>query len=458
MESKRCKEGNPLLSEIDIMRAWDHAQVIKLYEVYEAEKHVHLVMELLEGGELFNRIRSKGTYTEVDAIKVMKNILAALAYLHDKRIVHRDLKPENLILAGNEDDYNVKIADFGLATFIKIGEKLDLPWGSPGYVAYELLQDPSPGYDCKADIFSVGVILYILLSGRPAFHGADYKQILAKNKKGDPPYPERFWNKISENGQDLVKKMLEKDQTLRLSAREALLHPWFNDEKSTSIIDNVIDNFEEIPAYEPPNKTGESDASNALLTVTPVMAGRKLKDTWESPWNPSGLTPKMVPQTPILKYGFDSQPKKPVHIPGIGVIGQGPEPVVDQKPVQQPEVFKNKNLADLAKLDEIEKKRKQRNQQHTNSFGQNEIKPLKKQENNEEENKIDPLTKIPIKPKKIEKPGSESDHKPSILDKILKSNTPADEDKVNSKDMISNNEEEKSKPKEPESNSDLILV
>lgn len=84
-------------------------------------------MELLEGGELFNRIRSKGTYTEVDAIKVMKNILAALAYLHDKRIVHRDLKPENLILAGNEDDYNVKIADFGLATFIKIGEKLDLP-------------------------------------------------------------------------------------------------------------------------------------------------------------------------------------------------------------------------------------------------------------------------------------------------------------------------------------------
>lgn len=72
MESKRCKEGNPLLSEIDIMRACDHAQVIKLYEVYEAEKHVHLVMELLEGGELFNRIRSKGTYTEVDAIKVMK--------------------------------------------------------------------------------------------------------------------------------------------------------------------------------------------------------------------------------------------------------------------------------------------------------------------------------------------------------------------------------------------------
>lgn len=84
-------------------------------------------MEVLEGGELFNRIRNKGTYTEADAIKITKNILEALAYLHSKGIVHRDLKPENLILASNEDDYNVKIADFGLATFVKEGEKLDLP-------------------------------------------------------------------------------------------------------------------------------------------------------------------------------------------------------------------------------------------------------------------------------------------------------------------------------------------
>ena len=160
MKSNRWSNSNPLLNEIDVMRKCDHSHIIKLYEVYEDIKHVHLVMELLEGGELFCRIKNKGSYTESDAIKVMKNILEALAYLHDKRIVHRDLKPENLILASNEDDYNVKIADFGLATFIKEGEKLQLPWGSPGYVAYELLQDPSPGYDWKADIFSVGVIMY----------------------------------------------------------------------------------------------------------------------------------------------------------------------------------------------------------------------------------------------------------------------------------------------------------
>lgn len=147
MESKRKNNNNPLLNEIDIMRSCDHHGVIKLFEVYEAEKHVHLVMEVLEGGELFNRIRNKGTYTEADAIKCMKNILEALAYLHSKRIVHRDLKPENLILADENDDYEVKIADFGLAAFVPENEKLDLPCGSPGYVAYELLQDPAPGYD-----------------------------------------------------------------------------------------------------------------------------------------------------------------------------------------------------------------------------------------------------------------------------------------------------------------------
>jgi len=429
MDSKRKREGNPLLNEINIMRACDHPQIIKLFEVYEADKHVHLVMEVLDGGELFNRIRSKGTYTEVDAIKVMRNILASLAYLEEKGIVHRDLKPENLILASNEDDYNVKIADFGLAAFIAPGEKLDLPCGSPGYVAYELLQDPSPGYDCKADIFSVGVILYILLSGRPAFHGTDYKQILAKNKQGDPPYPKRFWDKISENGQDLVKKMLEKDQDLRLSAKQCLQHSWFDEEESSKVGDNVIDNFEELPDYAAPAKD-EADASNPLLTVTPVMAGRKLKDTCESPWNPSGYTPKMNPQTPLLRHGFGDQPKKPIVIPGIGPIGMGASAataVVDNNPEPpKQEKFKNKDLADLAKLDEIDKKRKQRLHHGTKNFGGTEMKVIKKMTSKDEEDKIDPITNIPIIPKKLEKSQCDNDNKGTILDKILKLNQSKD--------------------------------
>lgn len=414
MESKRKRDSNPLLSEIDIMRSCDHSGVIKLYEVYEADKHVHLVMEVLDGGELFNRIRNKGTYTEADAIKVTRNILEALAYLHDKGIVHRDLKPENLILAGNEDDYNVKIADFGLATFVQPGEKLDLPCGSPGYVAFELLQDPSPGYDTKADIFSVGVIVYILLTGRPAFHGADYKQILAKNKQGDPPYPKRFWNKISEHGQDLVKSMLQKDQNLRLSAREALQHPWFDEEGKGEILDDVIENFKDLQEYEPPSKVNPADASNPLLTVTPVMAGRHLKDTCESPWNPSGFTPKMDPKTPLLRHGFDTQPKRNINIPGIGVIGGGAQEAKEEEKKQA-----NNNLGveldPFKKFEMMQQQRKQKNPQATMNFGVGpRIDISKKAEALQEEAKIDPVTNAQVDPKDSEKP--------SLADRI--DNTP----------------------------------
>ena len=128
--------------------------------MYESDKYIHLVFEYLEGGELFERIKSKGSYQEKDAMNVMKNLLLALDYLHNQGIIHRDLKPENLILASKENDYALKIADFGLASEIKTGENLFLRCGSPGYVAPELLEDQ--GYNTKADIFSAGIILYVM--------------------------------------------------------------------------------------------------------------------------------------------------------------------------------------------------------------------------------------------------------------------------------------------------------
>lgn len=185
LESKRKKDINPLLSEIEIMRVLEHQGVIRLYEIYEEETIVHLVLELLEGGELFERIKQKGTYSEKDAMMIMKNILEAISYVHSKGIIHRDLKPENLILKSKDNDYDVKIADFGLASFIKDGEKLNLPCGSPGYVGPEVLDTSFGGYDTKADIFSIGVILYVLLTGWPAFPGANVNDIITKNKIAD---------------------------------------------------------------------------------------------------------------------------------------------------------------------------------------------------------------------------------------------------------------------------------
>ena len=143
------------------MRRLAHESIIKLDGVYEGDNHVYLVLELLHGGELFDRIVKRGQYSERDACTLMKKLLSALEFMHSKGIMHRDIKPENLILKDVENDWNVKIADFGLATFINPNhDYLFKRCGTPGYVAPEVLADQK--YDQKVDVFSCGVILYIL--------------------------------------------------------------------------------------------------------------------------------------------------------------------------------------------------------------------------------------------------------------------------------------------------------
>lgn len=184
------------------MRELNYPYIIKLYEVYESTKYIHLVLDYLDGGELFERIKSKQVYSEKSAIQVMKNMLQALDYIHQRRVVHRDLKPENLILASKDNDFDLRIADFGLASYVKEDEILKLRCGSPGYVAPEILEDA--GYNCSSDIFSAGVILYVLLTGRPVFRGFNLNEILLKNKKCEVEYPPKYWSKISDKARDLV--------------------------------------------------------------------------------------------------------------------------------------------------------------------------------------------------------------------------------------------------------------
>lgn len=142
------------------MRQLDHDSIIKFYKIYESDRNIYLVLELLNGGELFERIVQKGQYNESDACILMGKLLGALAHMHSKGIMHRDIKPENLILKDTENDWNVKIADFGLAQVINADNYLFKRCGTPGYVAPELLADQK--YGDKVDVFSAGLILYIL--------------------------------------------------------------------------------------------------------------------------------------------------------------------------------------------------------------------------------------------------------------------------------------------------------
>ena len=141
------------------MRNLNHPNIIKLYEVYEGQYHIYLVLELLKGGELFDRIIKKGHYSEKDAATIISKLLSALEFMHNRGIMHRDIKPENLILK-DENEYDIKLADFGLAEYQDKKDLLFKRCGTPGYVAPEILDDKP--YDTKVDIFSAGAILYIL--------------------------------------------------------------------------------------------------------------------------------------------------------------------------------------------------------------------------------------------------------------------------------------------------------
>lgn len=220
-------------------------------------------------------------------MNVMKNLLLSLDYLHDRGIVHRDLKPENLILASKENDYNLKIADFGLASFISKNELLYLRCGSPGYVAPELLEDK--GYNTKADIFSAGVILYVMLTGRPAFPGTNIHEILLKNKRCDIAFPPKYWDKISSPAKDLVIRMLNKDPKQRIPAKECLNHPWFRMDQAMAG-NQLVDVTENMKRYNvdmniDPKQLRNEDVD--MVTCTPVLAGRK-------------LGPQNVPESPFL--------------------------------------------------------------------------------------------------------------------------------------------------------------
>ena len=129
-------------------------------------------------------------------------------------------------MASKNNDYDLRIADFGLASYVVGDELLKLRCGSPGYVAPEILEDA--GYNCSSDIFSAGVILYVLLTGRPVFRGYNLNEILLKNKKCEIEFPPKYWSKISDKAQDLVSKMLTKDPKERITCELALSHPWFN--------------------------------------------------------------------------------------------------------------------------------------------------------------------------------------------------------------------------------------
>ncbi|XP_051115241.1 CDPK-related kinase 5-like [Andrographis paniculata] len=211
--------------EVKILRALTgHNNLVQFYDAYEDHDNVYIVMELCEGGELLDRILSRGgKYTEDDAKTVIRQILNAVAYCHLQGVVHRDLKPENFLFTSKEENSTLKAIDFGLSDFVRPDERLNDIVGSAYYVAPEVLHR---AYSTEADVWSIGVISYIMLCGSRPFWARTESGIFRSVVKAEPSFEEQPWPSLSPEAKDFVKRLLNKDPRKRMTAAQAMCHPW----------------------------------------------------------------------------------------------------------------------------------------------------------------------------------------------------------------------------------------
>ncbi|KAL5721038.1 non-specific serine/threonine protein kinase [Ranunculus cassubicifolius] len=215
--------------EVAIMKHLpENSNIVTLREACEDENAVHLVMELCEGGELFDRIVARGHYTERAAAAVTRTIMEVVQVCHKHGVIHRDLKPENFLFANKKENSPLKAIDFGLSIFFKPGERFSEIVGSPYYMAPEVLKR---NYGPEIDIWSAGVILYILLCGVPPFWAESEQGVAQAILRGLIDFKRDPWPNVSESAKNLVRQMLEPDPKIRLTAKQVLEHPWIQNAK-----------------------------------------------------------------------------------------------------------------------------------------------------------------------------------------------------------------------------------
>ncbi|KAM8830206.1 calcium/calmodulin-dependent protein kinase IGb [Synchiropus picturatus] len=220
---KKQKKDLNLENEISVLRRIKHENVVGMEDFYDSRTHYYLVMQLVSGGELFDRILDRGVYSEKDASSVIRQVLHAVAYLHQNGIVHRDLKPENILYYSPDQDSKIMISDFGLSKMVDSGV-MSTACGTPGYVAPEVLaQKP---YSKAVDCWSIGVITYILLCGYPPFYEESETRLFSKIMKAHYEFDSPFWDDISESAKDFIRNMMHKSPDMRFSTEQALRHPW----------------------------------------------------------------------------------------------------------------------------------------------------------------------------------------------------------------------------------------
>lgn len=217
-------EKKSIVTEVGILLKLDHPNIVRMREVFETPENVYIVLELVTGSELFERIVNQGYYSEKEASKAVRDMMNAVKYLHDHNVVHRDLKPENILYEDLSPDSKLKVADFGLSTIVSNKVSLMTVCGTPGYCAPEVLKGTK--YDKSCDMWSIGVISYILLCGYEPFMADNDNEMFKRILKCDYKFDSPWWDDVSENAKDLVRKLLVLDPKKRLTPEAALKHVW----------------------------------------------------------------------------------------------------------------------------------------------------------------------------------------------------------------------------------------
>jgi len=305
---KQVKNLDRFKQEIQIMKIMDHPNILKLYESFQDHRNIYLILELCTGGELFDRIIEDGHFTETRAAHVMQNMFRAIFYMHENHLCHRDLKPENFLFTTKEaiEKTHLKVIDFGLACQFKDGQVLKTKAGTPYYVAPQVLAGK---YDQSSDVWSLGVIMYVLLCGYPPFHGETDKEVLDKVRLGNFSFNSQEWKHVSEDAKELIQKLLKMNPRDRFTAEQALNHSWVANKapkaKDVAIGASIVDNLK---GFQSQNKFKKA----ALHLIASQMSENqidKLRQTFmQLDKNGDGLLTVVEMKEGLEKAGVENVP------------------------------------------------------------------------------------------------------------------------------------------------------
>jgi len=290
IDKKKCftpssTRKDAIMGEVNILKKLNHPNIINIIEVFDTEKTLYLVLELVEGGDLATDLMREGHYSEQKTRDVMRQMLDAVLYLHNQDIAHRDLKPENILLK-SADPVVIKLSDFGLSRVIGDGSFMKTMCGTPQFLAPEIITSGGvDGYGKEVDMWSVGAICYMLLCGYCPFSEGKSTSIFDQIKKGLVEFPDAEWNGISPAAKDIIKKLLTVSPAKRYTAQQCIGHPWMKGEPL-----DPDDEYDTEPEPDPMltsspihDKSPRHDTSSFSCTPTTaaakVLANAKISDS-----------------------------------------------------------------------------------------------------------------------------------------------------------------------------------